>query len=133
MQEHAEANSQKLQLTIEEYFSRQGSVEKSASEEQKRWGFRDEDIIRKQKEMKSSVELSIKQFVRENHDVVEAGFESTNQGRTIAKIFHGTNSPKFPAYEWYRNEVWGKYGYYNFLGLARMASAELQRYKSKNT
>lgn len=84
-----------------------------------------------------AVEIAIKQFVRAHHDEVQSG-------RTVARIFHGISSPKYPAFEWYsfsmiqlitnrcKNEFWGKFTHFNHVEISRMALKTILDFKAKN-
>ncbi|KAH6571339.1 hypothetical protein BASA62_003924 [Batrachochytrium salamandrivorans] len=84
-----------------------------------KWGFRDPEIIEKQKLSKMNVEISIKAFVK-------AHLGEVTSGRAVARIFHGLSSPKYPAKSWSSNKHWNSYPFYNFKDLARLASKAMQ-------
>ncbi|KAL5035021.1 hypothetical protein BDV3_004500 [Batrachochytrium dendrobatidis] len=84
-----------------------------------KWGFRDPELIEKQKLAKINVEISIKSFVK-------AHLSEVTSGRAVARIFHGLSSPKYPAKIWLSNKHWNSHPYYNFKDLARLASKAMQ-------
>eukprot|EP00842_Homolaphlyctis_polyrhiza_P000376 jgi/Hompol1/1339/HPOL_004683-RA len=92
--QHNERESQLQQLLmskVTQYFQ-QGNTAKSEIYETK-WGFRDPTLIEKQRLSKMALEISIKEFVKEHH-------QEFTSGRSIARIFHGLQSPKYTAKEW---------------------------------
>lgn len=62
--------------------------------------------------------LDLKQFIAANKDIV------TN-ARIVARIFQGISSPKYPAFDWNRNEYWNKYANVKFEELYRLAKKVL--------
>jgi ATP-dependent DNA helicase Q4 len=107
---------------IQSYFNRTEKDEIQASL-QKQY-FRDPELQAKQLVLQNTIDVYIKQFVRENHG-------DFNNGRAVARVFHGLNSPAYPAYEWYKNEVWGKFAGYDFEELMRKAVKALATIKKK--
>ncbi|KAI8901459.1 hypothetical protein BC833DRAFT_617614 [Globomyces pollinis-pini] len=118
------ARQEQLVDRLKDYFARSNDDEMKASKEKNKWGFKDPYLIEKQKQCQMSIEIAIKQFVRTHLDILDCG-------DNVARIFHGIPSPKFPAFEWNTNEYWGKYSFYNFKDLTRMASTVLDLYRSK--
>ena len=47
-------------------------------------------------------------------DPVSASVADVCTGRTVARIFHGINSPAFPTSFWKESEYWKRYARYNF-------------------
>jgi len=43
-------------------------------------------------------------------------------GLSVARIFHGIPSPKFPVFDWCKNSFWGKYVHVDFEKLRSIAT-----------
>ncbi|KFB44460.1 AGAP005917-PA-like protein [Anopheles sinensis] len=56
--------------------------------------------------------------------------ENNFSGRTIARIFHGVQSPNYPALVWSRSNFWRAYTKTDFNRIVRLANAEIVRMKS---
>jgi hypothetical protein len=111
-------NLMQFNSSITHYFDRDPDTENFDSLLNQKWGFRDPDLIAKQKEDSVNINIAIKLFVKANYPELQSG-------RTVAKIFHGISSAKYPAYEWSRNEYWAKMGHVNFKRLAKLADMAL--------
>ncbi|RUS27251.1 P-loop containing nucleoside triphosphate hydrolase protein [Jimgerdemannia flammicorona] len=90
---------------IEEYFDRDDQPGAAA---------RDGELVKTGIEDASVVEV----FVNENADVITTG-------RTVARIFHGISSPRYPALDWYKNQHWARYADYDFDEVMRLAQAAI--------
>lgn len=76
------------------YFNRTKSEEIEAITSAPAKGkFRDSQLIEDQKKAEMTIDISIKEFIRENSNSFTTGLE-------VARIFHGLSSPKFPACDW---------------------------------
>ncbi|KAI8915057.1 hypothetical protein BC831DRAFT_533071 [Entophlyctis helioformis] len=109
---------------IAEYFTIGDEGSGTASIDSK-WGFRDPELVEKQRLAKMNVEISIKAFVKENIGHVMSG-------RAVARIFHGLSSPKFPARDWSKSKYWNMYPHFNFKDLSRLADKAILDYKAKH-
>uniref|UniRef100_A0AAG5DBZ4 ATP-dependent DNA helicase Q4 n=1 Tax=Anopheles atroparvus TaxID=41427 RepID=A0AAG5DBZ4_ANOAO len=56
--------------------------------------------------------------------------ENNFSGRTIARIFHGVQSPNYPALVWSRSNFWRGYTKTDFNRIVRLANAEIVRMKT---
>jgi len=43
----------------------------------------------------------------------------------VARIFHGIQSPRFPATEWYSTSFWGRYSTVDFYLIKKLATTAL--------
>lgn len=125
MEADREGRMHEFSTAIQAYFDRIPANEASDSKANQKWGFRDPELIAKQKDGAVDINLDIKLFVRENYSCLQSG-------RTVARIFHGISSPKYTAYEWGRNQYWGKMAHFNFKQIAKLGDKALIDYKSKH-
>ena len=75
---------------------------------------------------KKAMELDVRIFVNQY-------FELLTTGRSVARIFHGLGSPKFPASEWSRNKQWNAYSFINFIEIAKHAQNEIALVRKRRT
>ncbi|RUS20545.1 hypothetical protein BC937DRAFT_94980 [Endogone sp. FLAS-F59071] len=114
---------------IEEYFDREVPDVVTCDRNLIKTGIMDTAVMEAQKKWKSSLEIDVKVFVNQNADVITAG-------RTVARIFHGLSSPRFPALDWYaknlyKNQYWGKYADYDFDEIVRSAQVAIVQKRTR--
>ncbi|EAT37064.1 AAEL010904-PA [Aedes aegypti] len=56
--------------------------------------------------------------------------ENNFSGRAVARIFHGVQSPNYPAVIWFRCQFWRAYTSVDFNRIVRMANAEIVRMRT---
>ena len=54
-------------------------------------------------------------------------------GRCVARIFHGLQSPRYPALDWYKSNFWGRYTTVDFYVIKNMATKSLIELKTKKS
>ena len=54
-------------------------------------------------------------------------------GRCVARIFHGLQSPRYPALDWYKSNFWGRYTTVDFYVIKNMATKALIEVKTKKS
>jgi hypothetical protein len=88
-----------------------------------RWGFSDEQSVQDQKRDHMEVAGLMKGFL-------DRFPQTFSNGRQVARIWHGLESPQFPRDQWQSQcpDVWGKYRHWNFQELKRMADTSLPPY-----
>ncbi|KAI8608186.1 hypothetical protein BC830DRAFT_1156380 [Chytriomyces sp. MP71] len=87
-------------------------------------GFRDPDLANRSDKCKKVLRIDLNDFIVQNAAVLTSG-------RAIARIFHGISSPKFPAYEWYKNRAWNSYAHFSFGELVKVASKLLMEFRAR--
>ncbi|GCC18821.1 hypothetical protein chiPu_0018080 [Chiloscyllium punctatum] len=112
--------SSRLKQVLKEYFDQKNDQSQSTNYPED-W---EDDLTRaKLKDWESQIRADIRQFLSIRHD-------EKFSGRAIARIFHGIESPCYPAQVYGRDRrFWRKYLHFDFNELIRMATEELIRMK----
>lgn len=69
--------------------------------------------------MPSFLESDIKVFILTNLS------KGLSNGRQVARIFHGIQSPRFSAKNWSKNPMWGRHIYYPFDMIRQIAQESM--------
>lgn len=56
--------------------------------------------------------------------------ENNFSGRAIARVFHGVQSPNYPAVIWGRSNFWRAHTSVDFNRIVRLANAEIVRMRT---
>ncbi|ORY45202.1 ATP-dependent DNA helicase [Rhizoclosmatium globosum] len=136
VKEEAIERMETLKKAVENYFETENGTLASASNMQEeegveakcllgvKSGFRDPTLATRSDKCKKILRIDLNDFIVQNAAVITSG-------RAIARIFHGISSPKFPAYEWFKNKSWNSYSHFNFGELVKIASKTLMEYRMR--
>ncbi|GJJ74955.1 ATP-dependent DNA helicase Q4 [Entomortierella parvispora] len=93
-------------------------------------------VMEMQRQWRSAAEIDLKVFLSQQWQQAQqsgaSGPGGTGMGmaidspRVVSRIFHGVDSPCYPALEWYKNKYWGKLFHFDFSQLMLMADAILK-------
>jgi len=93
-------------------------------------------VMEMQRQWRSAAEIDIKVFLSQQWQQAQQSGASGPGGsgmnlaidspRVVSRIFHGVDSPCYPALEWYKNKYWGKMFHYDFSQLMLMADTILK-------
>ncbi|ORX63342.1 hypothetical protein BCR32DRAFT_273462 [Anaeromyces robustus] len=111
----------KLRVNISKYYTEKNNEDNN---KYNKWGFCDDELINNAKQCHLAMDVDVKTFILDNIDEIQ-------NGRVVARIFHGLSSPKYPASKWYKNNLWGKYVNINFEDIERIANIVIQNFKDK--
>jgi ATP-dependent DNA helicase Q4 len=116
-----------LQKRLHEYFTRDAETEKSICLNHKGYRVEDETLLTQQAQLDAIIDLDIRTFLK-SFDDIDNGELKLISGRVVARIFHGLDSPKYPADEWEsKTNLWGKYKAFRFEVIMKRAAVVLKR------
>eukprot|EP00062_Callorhinchus_milii_P010249 gi/632954930/ref/XP_007893222.1/ PREDICTED: ATP-dependent DNA helicase Q4 isoform X1 [Callorhinchus milii] len=115
--------STRLKQQLKEYFDQWGDSDNSKKDLEQE-GVEEEELDKlKLKEWENTIRADIRQFLSIRHD-------ERFSGRAIARIFHGIESPCYPAQVFGRDRrFWRKYLNFDFNEIIRLATEEIIRVK----
>ncbi|XP_062542516.1 ATP-dependent DNA helicase Q4 [Armigeres subalbatus] len=70
------------------------------------------------------------QLLSDIHTLISRYPENNFSGRAVARIFHGVQSPNYPAVIWFRCQFWRAHTTVDFNRIVRLANAEIVRMRT---
>ena len=121
--------SDKLKAYIKEYFERPVSAVEAAYSDRVKQGVNlaasnSDSFVKIDSNLESQLRAEVRQFVVTHSD-------HTWSGRAVARIFHGIQSPNFPAKQWGRvRRYWRAHLDVDFNAICKLATQEVVRLRS---